>query len=172
MVHFFGPKVGLGFPAFERSFTNERKHMSTATEIARVINGVDVAKVEKLAQGCVNNPHNAAVRFAVSTKWTGGTTSTSRVAGYELAGQRIARSFAIVSDEPHELCGSNTAPNPQELLMSSLASCMMVGVVANASLMGVNLDSVVIETAGQLGLSISDVRVISATVPQTQCGTP
>jgi beta-glucosidase len=30
----------------------------------------------------------------------------------------------------------------------------------------------VIETAGQLGLSISDVRVISATVPQNQCGTP
>jgi beta-glucosidase len=27
-----------------------------------------------------------------------------------------------------------------------------------------------IETAGQLGLAISDVRVISATVPQTQCG--
>jgi beta-glucosidase len=27
-----------------------------------------------------------------------------------------------------------------------------------------------IETAGKLGLSISDVRVISATVPQTQCG--
>ena len=30
----------------------------------------------------------------------------------------------------------------------------------------------VIETAGQLGLSLSDVRVISATVPQSQCGTP
>ena len=30
----------------------------------------------------------------------------------------------------------------------------------------------VIETAGQLGLSISDVRVISAAVPQDQCGTP
>lgn len=30
----------------------------------------------------------------------------------------------------------------------------------------------VIETAGQLGLSISGIRVISATVPQDQCGTP
>jgi len=62
------------------------------------------------------------------------------------------RTFAIVSDEPQELCGGNTAPNPQELLMSSLASCMMVGIVANASLMGVKLDSVVIDVDGKLDL--------------------
>ena len=117
-----------------------------------VINGIDVAKVEQLAQGCANNAHNSAVKFSTSTRWTGGTSTSSRVTGYELAGRRIPRTFAIVSDEPQELCGGNTAPNPQELLMSSLASCMMVGIVANASLMGVKLDSVVIDVDGKLDL--------------------
>jgi uncharacterized OsmC-like protein len=125
--------------------------MSTATH-TRVINGIDVAKVEQLAQGCANNPRNSAVKFAVATRWTGGVSSASRVEGYELAGRKIPRTFAIVSDEPTELCGGNAAANPQELLMASLASCMMVGIVANASLAGVKLDSVVIETEGRLDL--------------------
>ena len=30
----------------------------------------------------------------------------------------------------------------------------------------------IVETAGQLGLSLSDVRILSATVPQNQCGQP
>jgi len=125
--------------------------MSIETK-SSVINGIDVAKVEQLAQGCANDPRNAGVKFATSTRWTGGTSSASRVTGYELGGRRIPRTFAIVSDEPQELCGGNTAPNPQELLMSSLASCMMVGIVANASLMGMKLDSVVIDVDGKLDL--------------------
>jgi uncharacterized OsmC-like protein len=130
---------------------NERNLVSTETK-SSVINGIDVAKVEQLAQGCVNDAHSSAVKFSTSTRWTGGTSSASRVTGYELAGRRIPRTFAIVSDEPQELCGGNTAPNPQELLMSSLASCMMVGIVANASLTGVKLDSVVIDVDGNLDL--------------------
>ncbi|MGB7157023.1 MAG: OsmC family protein [Tepidisphaeraceae bacterium] len=127
--------------------------MSTANLIpSRVFNGVDAARLEQLAQGCANNPRNASVKFAVTTHWTGGTTSTSRVAGYELAGRTIPRSFAIVSDEPQELCGSNAAPNPQELLMASLSACMMVGYVAGATLAGIKLESLVIETGGKLDL--------------------
>jgi len=127
--------------------------MSTTTQIpSGTFNGIDTAKLEQLAQGCANNPHNAGVRFAVTTQWAGGTRSTSRVTGYELAGRRIPRTFTIGSDEPHELCGDNAAPNPQELLMASLSSCMMVGYVAGATLAGIKLESVVIETQGKLDL--------------------
>jgi uncharacterized OsmC-like protein len=127
--------------------------MTIATETAsRTLNGIDTNALQQLAQGCATNPRNASVKFAVSTQWTGGTTSTSRVAGYELGGRPIPRSFAIVSDEPHELCGDNGAPNPQELLMASFNSCMMVGYVAGASLSGIELESVAIETNGELDL--------------------
>ena len=127
--------------------------MSTATQTpARTLNGINASKIEQLAQGCNADPRNAAVGFAVSTEWTGGAGSTSRVAGFEIAGRNVARSFTIDSDEPTELCGANAAPNPQELLMASLNACMTVGYVAGATLAGIKLTRLSIETKGRLDL--------------------
>ena len=50
------------------------------------------------------------------------------------------------------MLGQNSAPNPQELLMAAFNACIMVGYVATASAMGINLDSVDIETEGELNL--------------------
>ena len=55
-------------------------------------------------------------------------------------------------DEPHELLGQNTAPNPQEMLMTALNACIMVGYVAGAAVKGITLQSVEIETDGELDL--------------------
>jgi uncharacterized OsmC-like protein len=57
-----------------------------------------------------------------------------------------------MADEPLELLGTNTAPNPQELLMSALNACMMVGYVAGAALNGITLQKLEIETSGTLDL--------------------
>ena len=76
----------------------------------------------------------------------------STVDGYRIGGEEIPRSFKIVADEPHELLGANTAPNPQELLMSAVDACMMVGYVAQASIRGIRLESCTIETEGELDL--------------------
>src|SRR5262245_26253475 len=51
-----------------------------------------------------------------------------------------------------ELLGQNGAPNPQELLMAAFNACIMVGYLATASVMGIRLDSVEIDTEGELGL--------------------
>ena len=67
-------------------------------------------------------------------------------------GNPIPRSFTIVSDEPRELLGQDSAPNPQELLLSALNACMMVGYVAQAAIRGVNLRDCRIETEGELDL--------------------
>lgn len=64
----------------------------------------------------------------------------------------MARDFEIAADEPLELLGTNTAPNPQELLMAAVNACMTVGYVAGASLKGITLDRLEIETTGQLDL--------------------
>jgi uncharacterized OsmC-like protein len=55
-------------------------------------------------------------------------------------------------DEPLELLGENTAPNPQEMLMAALNACVMVGYVAGAAVRGIRLDKVEIETTGELDL--------------------
>src|SRR5690606_21535361 len=67
-------------------------------------------------------------------------------------GRRVAKDFTITIDEPHELGGTNTQPNPQEYLLAAMNACMMVGYVAVASLMGVKLQHVQIESAGEIDL--------------------
>ena len=58
-----------------------------------------------------------------------------------MGGERIPRSHKIVADEPRELLGADSAPNPQELLMAAFNACITVGYVAGASAKGITLDS-------------------------------
>lgn len=116
------------------------------------VNDLDLTALGEVVEQIGKDPSKAMVGFAVSTRWTGQAGSVSTVKGYELAGVHIAREFEIVADEPHELLGTNQAPNPQELLMSALNACMTVGYVAGAAVRGITLDKLEIETRGQLDL--------------------
>ena len=116
------------------------------------VNGLDLAALAEEVEAIEKDPSNGLVAFNVTTRWTGQTRSESVVDGYTLAGERIARSHKIVADEPCELLGADSAPNPQELLMAAFNACIMVGYVAGASLKGIALDSVEIRTRGELDL--------------------
>ena len=48
--------------------------------------------------------------------WKGQTRSETSVKGYAIGGQDVARAFRFTADEPCELGGENTRPNPQEYL--------------------------------------------------------
>ena len=76
----------------------------------------------------------------MTTRWKGQTRSETTVDGFTIAGERIDRSHTIVADEPRELLGADSAPNPQELLMAAFNACITVGYVAGASLKGINLE--------------------------------
>jgi uncharacterized OsmC-like protein len=117
-----------------------------------VVNGLDLDALNETVAAVQADPAQALVRFSVATKWGGQTTSRSTVTGYVLGGEQIARQFEIVADEPVELLGTNTAPNPQELLMAAVNACMTVGYVAGASVNGITLERLEIETTGQLDL--------------------
>jgi uncharacterized OsmC-like protein len=116
------------------------------------INGLDLRALDDTVEAINKDAECANVKFRVKTEWKGQTRSESKVEGYRIGGEEIARNFTIVADEPHELLGSNAAPNPQELLMSAVNACMMVGYVAQASVRGIRLDSCTIETDGELDL--------------------
>ena len=117
-----------------------------------IVNDLDLTALGEVVEAVKADPAKALVRFAVSTRWTGQTSSTSRVQGYEIAGGHVERAFEIDADEPLELLGRNSAPNPQELLMSALNACMTVGYVAGAAMRGISLEKLEIETSGQLDL--------------------
>jgi uncharacterized OsmC-like protein len=126
--------------------------MSTAILENPVLNGVDCAALKQLIRDVAADPANAQVKFGVTTHWRGGVVSETIVDGYELGGRRIAKNFTIRIDEPLELCGTNSQPNPQEMLMAAFNACMLVGYVAGATLHGIELEELVISTHGDLDL--------------------
>ena len=115
-------------------------------------NGLDLAALGAVVEAIENDPSQALVGFDVTTRWTGQTRSETTVEGYTMAGERITRTHKIVADEPCELLGGDSAPNPQELLMAAFNACITVGYVAGASLKGIALDSLEIKTRGELDL--------------------
>lgn len=118
----------------------------------KIINDIDLEALGDVVEAVEADASKAVAEFRVTTRWAGQTRSESMVDGFTLGGERIARSFTVVADEPCELLGTNTAPNPQELLMAAVNACMAVGYVAGASLRGITLSSLEIETRGSLDL--------------------
>lgn len=119
---------------------------------AEKVNGIDVPALGAFADAVRNDPRKGTTVFNVSTQWEGQTRSASTVSHYTLGGKKIARHFLVLADEPLELLGEDTAANPQELLLSALNACMIVGYAANAAAMGIALTGLKIETEGALDL--------------------
>src|SRR3712207_2566103 len=124
------------------------------------VNGIDLAELYRAIEAATVDPANGQVKFRLKTEWTGQTRTESVVEAYELAGVERPRRFKIVADEPDGLLGSNTAPNPQELLMAALNACMIVGYVSNAAVRRIELEACEIIVEGELDvrgfLGISD----------------
>jgi len=120
--------------------------------VRTVVNGIDLDALDELADRARDDARSANAGFRVLTEWKGQTRSESTVESFTCAGEPIPRSFTIVCDEPHELLGQDSAPNPQELLLSAVNACMMVGYVAQAAVRGVRLTDCRIETEGELDL--------------------
>lgn len=129
--------------------------------ISNVLNGIDTTALGQAVAGISADPSLGQVTFRARTSWQGGPRSRTEIESYELAGQQIARRHIIDADEPVELLGGNTAPNPQDLLLSALAACMTVGFVAAATAEGIRIDSLDIHTEcsldlrGALGIDLS-----------------
>ena len=116
------------------------------------VNGLDLVALGDVVEKIEKDAEQAKVAFNVTTRWAGQTRSETTVDGFVIGGERIARSHTIVADEPHQLLGQDSAPNPQELLMAAFNACIMVGYVAGASLKGIVLESIEIKTRGELDL--------------------
>ena len=124
----------------------------TSTAATNRVNGLDLEALQAVVQSVQKNPAEGRVEFRVKTGWKGQTSSEATVESYTLGGKKIPRSFKMAIDEPFELLGGNSAPNPQEVLMAALNACVMVGYVAGASMRGITLKRLEIETRGELDL--------------------
>jgi uncharacterized OsmC-like protein len=116
------------------------------------VNGLDLNALGEVVEAIQQDAGKAKVSFNVTTRWTGQTRSESTVDGFTIAGERVTRTHKIVADEPNELLGADSAPNPQELLMAAVNACMTVGYVAGAAVHGITLEKLEIATSGTLDL--------------------
>jgi uncharacterized OsmC-like protein len=124
---------------------------ATAKKINRV-NGLDVDALQATIREIEKDPAKGVVEFRVRSEWKGQTRSETSVDSYKIGGQVVKRPFKVTVDEPFELLGENTAPNPQEMLMTALNACVMVGYVAGAAAKGITLEKLELETKGELDL--------------------
>ena len=128
--------------------------MSAQTKTAEpnVVNGINVDDLFALIEGVRREPAKGTTNWRVATTWQGQTRSRSLVEGFAIGGEQVPRRFSIDIDEPAELGGSNRFANPQEHLIAALNACMMVGYVAQCAVRGITLESLAIETDGEIDL--------------------
>ncbi len=148
---------------------------------SRIINGVDLEKLQKTIDTINGNPDLALIRFSAHNDWTEGAfsrTTFSRVDGSE--GTEIKRTpFFFESDELEFLSGKEQAPNPIMATMHALASCLCTTFIYNAASKGIKIDNLQFDLEGEidlhgfLGLSsevragFQDLRVLVTVDSQT-----
>jgi uncharacterized OsmC-like protein len=115
-------------------------------------NGLDVEALGALVGGIEADSSKGIAEFRACTRWKGQTLSETTIESFALGKRNISRRFTVAIDEPYELLGDNSAPNPQEMLMAALNACMIVGYVACATVAGIKLELVEIESSGELDL--------------------
>jgi len=126
---------------------------TTATE-ATIRNGVNVDDLLGAIEAVTADAENGSLMFSTSSRWLGGFRARHTAGTYRVGGQPGAHStdHSVVSDEPAEILGTDQGISPAELVLSSLAACLIVGYAAKAAALGIELEDVSVEisTAGNL----------------------
>ena len=117
-----------------------------------VVNGINVNDLFALIDDVKRESAKGKTNWHVNTTWQGQARSRAEIESYEIGGERVPRQFSIDIDEPRELGGSNSFANPQEHLIAALNACMTVGYVAQCAVRGITLESLAIETDGDIDL--------------------
>ncbi|HET9841248.1 MAG TPA: OsmC family protein [Nocardioides sp.] len=93
----------------------------------------------------------------VRTRWTGGMRAVTKVNGFE-----------IVVDEPESHGGTGTGPQPTDLLLASVASCIALSVAFVARKRRVDLPDLDVKVVGTYrGLEFERISAsISSSIPE------
>lgn len=118
--------------------------------------GVNAQVLGTVIETIKNQPEMANVTFQVKTQWQNGDgfkiTSTGK--DFQIGGQTIKRreAFTVVSDFPDEMGGMSKAPTVCEICMATINSCISQTIIAYATMMGIQLDSIRIQTEGDVDI--------------------
>lgn len=120
------------------------------TQTVYTINGFAPSGVTELIAAIEQDAAHAQLAFHATTAWVDGTRSLTSIKSFDWAGQPYARNFSLTIDEPEELGGTNMGPNPQEVLLAGVNSCILTTFVEFCSVEGIRLEKVEIHSTGSL----------------------
>ncbi len=115
-------------------------------------NSIPTAALSEFVNEVSETPEEAMMDYGIEINWESGTRSRTETKPMKIGPHQVSRSFSWKSDEPRQLMGNNHGPNPQELLLSGLGSCMMVSFITGATAAGIQLESVTIDFDATLDL--------------------
>ena len=98
--------------------------------------------VENLIANVKKNPQLANSVFRASTY--------SENSGFTVRSE--VRGFTVPIDEPRELGGNDTAPNPVELLLAALGGCQEIVYRAFAAVLGIEIHNIEVHAKGYIDL--------------------
>ncbi len=99
------------------------------------------AVVENTRAALTEEPGQAAVTFVTESRQVEGLKSIATV-----------RQFSLTVDEPEQLGGADTGPNPVELVLAALGTCQEITYRLYADSLGIPLDGVSVKVEGDLDL--------------------
>jgi len=128
--------------------------MVTAQKLPTVVNGVNVDNLFTTIDAIKAAPSIAKFNFRVQNRWEGAAKNRSAVNAFAGAGQEFSRqkSFVLHADEPPVLLGEDSAANPVEYLLHSLAACLTTSMVYHAAARGIQIEAVESSFEGDIDL--------------------
>lgn len=121
----------------------------------KVVNGVDVGRLQETIQTVQEDPSKARFEFRARNHWTGGTHNRSEIKDFHGMGEEYnqrAQPFVYECDEPPALAGDDRAGNPVEYVLHALAGCVTTTMAAHAAARGIAIESIDSKLEGDIDL--------------------
>lgn len=110
------------------------------TENIKALERIDTEGLEELREKVKEKPEAAQRTLKATTVCQGAMVNHTYVRDLD----------PMVIDEPPNLLGTDTAPNPSEAALGALGSCISVGLMSGATARGITLSEISIELEGDI----------------------
>jgi len=115
----------------------------TQTAPACNLEGIDADELADLAGNSKADPSTGRKTLKATTTCEGGFRNLTQIRTLE----------PVLVSEPCHLLGDDAAPNPSEMALAALGSCVSVGLLANATQRGVTLSKIEVAMEGDIDIS-------------------
>ncbi len=120
------------------------------------VNGISVPQIQGMTDAIKKQPQMAQGKLFAKTTWKSGFNNEASIKDFVLGGVKNETSrhhpFIVVGDHPPELLGTNKGAASVEVLLAALGHCISNGFAMYGAVMGISVDSLVLELEGDIDL--------------------